>query len=247
MRKKFIAANWKMHGSQQSSIAWLQEISKEARASIELAVFPPYVYLPLCQSFSLSYGAQNCAAYPEGAYTGEVSATMLKALGCRYVIIGHSERRRFFMETNAVLLEKCKQAVLADLVPILCVGETLEARELNQTLSVVKEQLAVVAALKDNCSQFSEILIAYEPVWAIGTGKAAMPSDAEVVHAFIRSELVRIQTALAQQTRILYGGSVSPENAAAFFKMHNVDGVLVGGASLRAKDFLAIADAACNS
>lgn len=240
MRQKLIAGNWKMHGSEKSASALLKILNDNKLSNIEVAVFPPFVQLHLCRNGLIPFGAQNCAMYSDGAYTGEVSAAMLKDSGCTYVILGHSERRQYFAETNAIILAKCEQAILAGLIPILCVGETLEQRESNQTLSIVKEQLAVVAALKDNCSAFSEIVIAYEPVWAIGTGKSATPTDAETVHAFIRDELSRISETLALKTRILYGGSVKPENAKALFTMQNIDGALVGGASLNADSFLAI-------
>lgn len=245
MRQKLIAGNWKMHGSKTFASALMQAIDA-ASFPLELAVFPPFVYLPQCQSFQFSFGAQNCAAFSDGAFTGEVSAAMLKDMGCRYVIIGHSERRQLFHESNEITLDKCIQAVTAGLLPILCVGETLAQREANQTLTVVKEQLAVVGRLKDNCSQFSEIVIAYEPVWAIGTGRSASPEDAETVHTFIRDQLSQLDADLAKKTRILYGGSVKPDNARALFKMPNVDGALVGGAALVAEDFLAIARAAVN-
>ncbi|MDP1573875.1 MAG: triose-phosphate isomerase [Coxiellaceae bacterium] len=243
MRRSLVAGNWKMYGSLQSARVLLQGI-EAASLAVEIAVFPPSPYLCLCREFKTPFGGQNCAEYAEGAYTGEVSASMLKDVGCQYVIIGHSERRQFFHETNEIVQRKCEQAFVAGLTPILCVGETLEQRDSNETLSVVKEQLAVVARLKDNCSAFSEIVVAYEPVWAIGTGKTASPTDAESVHAFIREQLCEMDAALGQSTRILYGGSVKPDNAKALFAMKNIDGALVGGASLNAESFLKIAAAA---
>lgn len=243
LRQYLVAGNWKMHGTLESARALLTGLVA-FESSVDVAVFPPFLQLSVCREFALPFGGQNCAAYSDGAWTGEVSAAMLKDVGCQYVIVGHSERRQFFHETNDIILKKCEQAFLRGLVPILCVGETLQEREQHQTLAVVKEQLAVVACLKDNCSDFGEIVIAYEPVWAIGTGKSATPEDAEVVHAFIRRELAALDTMFSQKTRILYGGSVKPDNAAALFAMENIDGALVGGASLHADSFLAIIAAA---
>lgn len=240
MRKRLVAGNWKMNGTQERAEKLLMAIENYQGAT-EIAVFPPFLYLFLCMNFDTRFGGQNCCAYPDGAYTGEVSATMLKDLGCRYVIIGHSERRQLFGDTNEIVLKKCEQAFLAGLVPILCVGETLYERGQNLTLSIVQEQLAVVARLKDNCSAFGEIVIAYEPIWAIGTGKTASPDDAQTVHVFIRNQLSKIDFALGQSTCILYGGSVKPDNAKALFAMPDIDGALVGGASLDAESFLNIA------
>jgi len=241
MRQKIIAGNWKMNGSVDSSKGLLLQLSA-AQALPKLIVFPPFPYLNLCSLSHIEYGAQNCAMYADGAYTGEVSAKMLKDVGCAYVILGHSERRMYFFETNEVIQKKCEQAFLAGLKPILCVGETEPQRQAGETLRVVQEQLAVLVYLKDNCSAFSDIIVAYEPVWAIGTGKSATPEDAEQVHAFIRSELSRIDDSLGKKTSILYGGSVTPSNAAALFKMPNIDGALVGGASLEVSRFLKIAE-----
>lgn len=240
MRTRLVAGNWKMNGTQESAEKLLMLIENYNGAA-EIAVFPSFPHLFLCMNFDTPFGGQNCCAHQEGAYTGEVSAAMLKDLGCRYVIIGHSERRQFFGDTNEAVYEKCVRAFSVGLVPILCVGETLDERERELTLSVVQEQLAVVARLKDNCSAFGEIVIAYEPIWAIGTGKTASPNDAQTVHAFIRNQLSEIDGALGQSTRILYGGSVKPDNAKALFAMPDIDGGLVGGASLDAESFLNIA------
>lgn len=249
MRRSLIAGNWKMHGTQKSAEALLYLIAKHAKLlkNIELAVFPPFVHIPLCEN-SLSnstvhYGAQNCSEYFDGAYTGEISASMLKDLGCHYVIIGHSERRHGLGETNQQITQKCIAAFAAGLIPILCVGETLLQREKKLTISVVQEQLEVVSILKDNCTNFTDIVIAYEPVWAIGTGKSATPELAQEVHAAIR---VQLKTGgIAEKTRILYGGSVKPDNAKALFAMPDIDGALVGGASLDAKSFIEIGKS-CN-
>lgn len=250
MRKSLVAGNWKMHGTQHSASELLGQIIADSALlshSCEMAVFPPFVHLPLCQAqlsqTRIHYGAQTVSEHPDGAYTGEISAAMLRDLHCRYVIIGHSERRHYLNETNALIAKKCISAVNAGLVPVLCIGETLHERENALTLSVVQEQLEVVTILKDNCTAFHEIVIAYEPVWAIGTGRSASPEQAQQVHAFIRSSLKEIDSALSEQTRIVYGGSVKPDNAKALFEMEDIDGALVGGASLDAKNFITIAKA----
>jgi triosephosphate isomerase len=245
MRKPLIAGNWKMHGSLHGAEQLLRGIIENHALpqTVECAVFPPFVHIPLCQTLlsqsTVQYGAQNCSEYTDGAYTGEVSAVMLKALQCRYVIVGHSERRQYFHETNAIVEKKCSAAFEAGLIPILCVGETLSEREQSRTFSVVQEQLEVACRLKDNCTAFTDIIIAYEPVWAIGTGKSATPELAQAVHEMIRAQLKKI--GIAEKTRVLYGGSVKPDNAAALFAMPDIDGALVGGASLHADDFVAIA------
>ncbi|OGT44981.1 MAG: triose-phosphate isomerase [Gammaproteobacteria bacterium RIFCSPHIGHO2_12_FULL_38_11] len=245
MRRQLIAGNWKMHGTQKNAEVLLHEVGVGAKAvTAELAVFPPFIHLFQCKilaSSPVQFGAQNCSEYENGAYTGEISALMLKEMGCHYVIIGHSERRQIFHETNQQIYKKCIQAVNAGLVPILCVGETLAERTEARTLQVVQEQLEVVSLLKDNCATFTEIVIAYEPVWAIGTGKSATPEMAQVVHAEIRTQLQKVDPVLAQLSRVLYGGSVKPDNANALFSMPDIDGALVGGASLKAADFLGIA------
>lgn len=233
-----------MNSSLSMARALLTDV-RQAKTNMELVVFPPYVYLSLCAELlkgsACFFGAQTVSAYTDGAYTGEVSATMLKDLGCRYVIIGHSERRQYWREDDTMILAQCQRALDAQLLPILCVGETLAEREDGYTLSVIKKQLAVVKALKDNYPALQRLVLAYEPVWAIGTGKAASPQDAQIVHAFIRSELMSLDDALGQNCRILYGGSVKPENAKALFAMSDIDGALVGGASLSADSFLKMA------
>lgn len=249
MRRPFVAGNWKMHGTQKSTENLLLAILKESKTltHVELAVFPPFVHVAQCVSTlhhsDVYFGAQTVSEYPDGAYTGEVSAAMLKDLGCRYVIIGHSERRKYFHENNAQIAKKCEMAFLAGITPILCVGETLAEREQGLTLSVVQEQLEVVCVLKDNCTAFTQMVIAYEPVWAIGTGKSATPMEAQVVHAAIRAQLHDCDPHLAATTRLLYGGSVNRDNAQALFQMPDIDGALVGGASLDAKSFVEIASA----
>lgn len=246
MRRRLVAGNWKMHGTQASAQALMQVIADRANTmgDVELAVFPPFVHLSLCESIlsntDVSWGSQTVSEYPDGAYTGEISATMLRDLGCHYVIVGHSERRQLFSENLPQFVKKCEMVINAGMQPILCVGETLAEREGGLTLSVVQEQLAVVSILKDNCTAFAQIVIAYEPVWAIGTGKSASPENAQTVHAAIRQYLLKIDVALGNATRILYGGSVKPDNAKALFSMPDIDGALVGGASLDAKSFLEI-------
>lgn len=247
MRRQLIAGNWKMHGTQQSAHDLAQAIISAAQSvpDVELAVFPPFVHIASCATLlsrsNVRYGAQTVSGYLEGAFTGEISANMLKDLKCHYVIIGHSERRQIFGETNVKIAKKAIAAVNAGLIPILCVGETLVEREKELTLSVVQEQLEVVSVLKDNCTAFADIVIAYEPVWAIGTGKTATPEQAQIVHAFIRAQLSKIKATLSSETRILYGGSVKPDNAKALFEMNDIDGALVGGASLDVKSFIDIA------
>src|SRR3990167_8297700 len=246
MRRRLVAGNWKMHGTQAVAQLLMQSIADQANTVgyVELAVFPPFVHLPLCKpilsNIAVKWGAQTVSEYPDGAYTGEISAAMLADLGCHYVIVGHSERRQLFSESALQLVKKCEMIVNAGMQPILCIGETLAERESGVTLSVVQEQLAVVSILKDNCTAFTQIVIAYEPVWAIGTGKSASPEDAQAVHAAIRQYLLEIDVVFGSATRILYGGSVKPDNAKALFSMPDIDGALVGGASLDANSFLEI-------
>ncbi len=246
MRRPFVAGNWKMNGNQKSCHDLLTALSKQisSTGNVELAVFPPFVYLTECAIFLshsvIAWGAQNVSEFSQGAYTGEVSASMLKEMGCKYVIVGHSERRKLFHESNEAVAQKFLAVMQAGLLPILCVGETLEERKAEKTLEIVQEQLAVVLALKDNCTDFSNAVIAYEPVWAIGTGLSATPEQAQAVHAFIRSQIA------SDKMRILYGGSVTPDNAKALFAMPDIDGALVGGASLDANKFSEIAKL-CNN
>ncbi|OGT44188.1 MAG: triose-phosphate isomerase [Gammaproteobacteria bacterium RIFCSPHIGHO2_12_FULL_40_19] len=247
MRRPLIAGNWKMHGTQKSAENLLGAIVVEAKSvsDVEFAVFPPFVHIAQCAALlsqtDISFGAQTVSEYADGAYTGEISASMLKDLGCCYVIIGHSERRKYLHESNLEIAKKCEMAFLAGLIPILCVGETLAEREQALTLSVVQEQLEVVCVLKDNCTAFTQVVVAYEPVWAIGTGKSATPAQAQAVHAAIRAQLYDCDPRLAAATRVLYGGSVKADNASALFEMPDIDGALVGGASLDAKSFVEIA------
>lgn len=246
MRRPFVAGNWKMNGSKESTGLLLNELVQgcERVELAELAVFPPFVFLGQCEQVlmrtQISWGAQNVSNEPDGAFTGEISASMLHDFDCRYVIVGHSERRTLYDETNELVAAKFKAALDAGIRPVLCVGETEKQRDAEQTLSMVSEQLAAVLHLHDNLSAFADAVIAYEPVWAIGTGKHATPEQAQEVHAAIREQLRQRDENLADSVRILYGGSVKPDNAEALFAMPDIDGALVGGASLHAEQFLEI-------
>jgi triosephosphate isomerase len=238
-RVRLVAGNWKMHGSRASIQALLDSLSQgiPKPGEVGCAVCVPFPYLALVaerlRGTPLAWGAQNVSEHAQGAYTGEVSASMLAEFGCRYVIVGHSERRQLFGETDAQVAAKFAAARGAGMTPILCVGETLEERDAGRTEAVVARQLNAV--LQKNA--FDHAVLAYEPVWAIGTGRNATPEQAQAVHAFLRERVL-------SNTPILYGGSVKPQNAAAIFAMPDVDGGLIGGASLVAKDFLDIVKAA---
>ena len=236
-RTRLVAGNWKMNGSRESISALLDAITGGAvNGGAECAVCPPFPYLPhvaeRLRGTPIAWGAQNVSEHAQGAFTGEVSAAMLAEFGCRYVIVGHSERRQVFGETDVQVAAKYAAARKAGLTPILCVGETLAERDAGRTMDVVARQLGAVA--------FAGGIVAYEPVWAIGTGRNATPEQAQEVHAFLRARL-------PGDTPILYGGSVKPQNAAAIFAMPDVDGGLIGGASLVAADFLAILRAAAGA
>ena len=242
MRTRLVAGNWKMHGSRAANSALLEAILAGTRAGTgaECAVCVPFPYLAQVaerlSGTSVAWGAQNVSEHPHGAYTGEVSAPMLAEFGCRYVIVGHSERRQIYGETDTVVAAKFAAVQANGMRPILCVGETLEEREAGRTEQVIARQLDAVFA-KAGIQQFAEAVVAYEPVWAIGTGRTASPQQAQDVHAFLRARVL-------PETRILYGGSVKAANAAAIFAMPDVDGGLIGGASLVAEDFVAIVRAA---
>lgn len=246
MRRPLIAGNWKMNGSFASIATLTTEIAAKSNqlSNIDLAVFPPFVYLPkvteLLADSNVKVGAQTVSEFDEGAYTGEVAASMLKELSCRYVLLGHSERRHIFAESDEAIMAKYQKALSVGLTPILCVGETLEQRDSAQTLPVVQRQLAAALKLTDNSPSLADVIIAYEPVWAIGTGKTATPEQAEEVHAFIRGALNDVSPELADRTRLLYGGSMKPENAEQLLAMPNIDGGLIGGASLSAEKFIEI-------
>lgn len=249
MRRKLVAGNWKMHGSLPMVKDLLHQLAAVAgdENSAEMAVFPPFPYLARTQKMlresHVNWGAQTLHPAPKGAFTGEVSAAMLLDFGCRYVLVGHSERRTLFGESNADVADRFDAALEAGLEPVLCVGETLEQREQGETESVILEQIEVVLS-KSGIDSFASATIAYEPVWAIGTGKTATPEQAQEIHAFIRGKLSGHDDMIGGQIRILYGGSVNPSNAADLFARKDIDGGLIGGASLKAEDFLAIYAAA---
>ncbi len=244
-RQPLVAGNWKMNGNQ----ALLGEIAGALsgyQGDAETVVCPPFPYLAAAQAAlpaGVQVGAQNLSDQDEGAFTGEVAGSMLAEVGCRYVIIGHSERRALYGEDDALVAAKFARAQAAGLVPILCVGETLEEREAGKTESVVCGQLlAVVEAV--GIAAFADAVVAYEPVWAIGTGKTASPEQAQEVHATLRQTLAGKSPEIASSLRLLYGGSVKADNAALLFSQSDIDGGLIGGASLTADSFLAICQAA---
>ncbi|MNK15444.1 Triosephosphate isomerase [compost metagenome] len=248
MRRKLVAGNWKMNGSLAANTLLLTEIkSGLGNATSDVAVCVPSPYFAQCQGLlsgaAIALGAQDVSSHEAGAYTGEVSTSMLQEFDCRYVIVGHSERRAYFAETNELIAQKTVRALNAGLTPIVCVGETLSQREAGQTDSVVAEQLNVVLA-SIAASDLAKIVVAYEPVWAIGTGKTATPAMAQEVHAMLRKQLQAKNAEAATQVRILYGGSMKPENAKELLAMSDIDGGLIGGAALKAADFLAIVHAA---
>ncbi|MEM8732759.1 MAG: triose-phosphate isomerase [Planctomycetota bacterium] len=250
MRKYLIAGNWKMNLLRDSSVGLVHELGDQlaANANVEVAVCPPNVYLhdvgAALRGSDVGLGAQNMHPADSGAFTGEVSGSMLTDLGCAYVILGHSERRQLFGETDASVNEKVGVALNHNLTPIVCVGETLEQRESGVTASVISEQIRGSLAGLD-ATAGAKIVVAYEPVWAIGTGKTASPEQAEEVHAQIRELLSELfGTEVADTIRIQYGGSVKPDNAKELLGQPNIDGALVGGASLKADSFAAIVAAA---
>lgn len=243
-RTKFVAGNWKMHGSLSANLSLLTAVRKGVAAvKAQVAVCVPYPYLAQAQSVlagsNVAWGAQDVSEHGQGAYTGEVSGAMLNDFACRYVIIGHSERRSFYGDTDAVVAAKYAAALKSGLTPILCVGETLAEREANITAQVVTRQLeAVIAA--SGVESLARAVVAYEPVWAIGTGKTATPAQAQEVHALIRARVAAGNPAVAAGLQILYGGSVKPGNAKELFGQADIDGGLIGGASLVAEDFIGI-------
>lgn len=248
MRRKFVAGNWKMHGNLVDNDALLTGILAgigDVRA--EVAVCVPFPYLAQTKAklagTKIAWGAQNLSQHAKGAYTGEVSALMLNDFECKYVIVGHSERRALYGESDAIVAEKYAAAQTAGLVPILCVGETLDEREAGITEQVVGRQLDAILS-KSGVISLANAVIAYEPVWAIGTGKTATPEQAQAVHAFIRAKIRTLDAEVAEHLVILYGGSVKATNAAELFAQPDIDGGLIGGASLNAEEFLAICRAA---
>jgi triosephosphate isomerase len=245
MRKILVAGNWKMHGSKAMVRTLLEGLvaGSSAQGKAELAVFPSFPYLSLTESIlsgsHIHWGGQTLNPNAQGAHTGETSGSMLIDMGCRYVLVGHSERRAIYAESDEDVALRFKAALDAGLEPILCVGESLEEREQGQTEAVVERQLdAVIDSV--GIDAFNRAIIAYEPVWAIGTGLTATPQQAQSVHAFIRDKITSLNVIIGGQLRILYGGSVKGSNAAELFAQSDIDGGLVGGASLTAEDFLAI-------
>ncbi|MES2858962.1 MAG: triose-phosphate isomerase [Pseudomonadota bacterium] len=248
MRKTIVAGNWKLHGDRAFARALSDAISAvPARAGVERVILPPLPYLTdliaRCEDCGLSFGAQDVSANEQGAYTGEVSASMLKDVGARYGLVGHSERRQHHRESNETVAAKFIAAKKAGLVPILCVGESQHEHDAGQAEWRIEQQLQAVFDAAGP-QAFAGAVIAYEPVWAIGTGRTATPAQAQAMHAFIRGEVAARDATIAGSLPILYGGSVKPDNAASLFSQADVDGGLIGGASLVAADFLAIAAAA---
>ncbi|MDP3126313.1 MAG: triose-phosphate isomerase [Thiobacillus sp.] len=246
MRKKLVAGNWKMQGSLAENAALLEAL-KPALAGIEAVVCVPFPYLAQAQAVlggsSIAWGAQNLSEQTKGAFTGEVSASMLVDFGCRYVIVGHSERRSLYGESDELVASKYVVAQAAGLTPILCVGESLDERESGVTEAVVARQLDAVIKVA-GVESLAQAVVAYEPVWAIGTGKTASPEQAQAVHAFIRGKIATLNSKVADQLVIQYGGSVKAANAAELMAQPDIDGGLIGGASLVADEFVAICRAA---
>lgn len=245
MRQTLVAGNWKMNGSLDANQQLLNAVKAgvEAGVNAKVVVCPPTVYIAqaaeMLTGSDISWGGQNLSPEKSGAFTGEISADMLLDLNCQYVIVGHSERRALYGETDDIVADKYAAAQAAGLIPILCVGELLEERESGDTEAVVARQLDAVLA-KSGVAALGAGIVAYEPVWAIGTGKTASPQQAQDVHAFIRGRVSEKDAVVAEKLQILYGGSVKPDNADELFAMPDIDGGLIGGASLEAEGFLAI-------
>lgn len=247
MRKKVVAGNWKMFKDKNETIELISHLKEKLlkfNSDVEVAICPPFTSLETAKEMIkgsiIKLGAQNMYYEEEGAFTGEVSAKMLKSFGVEYVILGHSERRTIFKENDSIINKKILKAIESDLIPIFCIGETLAEREENKTFEIVERQLIEGLNGVTN-AQIEKVIIAYEPVWAIGTGKTATPSQAEEVHKFIREKLSTLfNNQLADRITILYGGSVKPENAKELFNQPNIDGGLIGGACLKADSFASI-------
>jgi len=249
MRQSLVIGNWKMHGSLLENEQLLGQLLTASRqiTRVSIAVCPPFIYLDRVgqqlKASAVALGAQNVCAESLGAFTGEVSASMLADNGVNYVLVGHSERRELYGETDAVVAKKFERVRSEGLIPVLCVGENLSQREAGDTLTVVSQQLkAVIDSV--GIQQFDRAVVAYEPIWAIGTGKTASPEQAQEVHAYIRQVLAQYDQPVAEKIQLLYGGSVKADNAASLFEKIDIDGALVGGASLKADDFIAICKAA---
>lgn len=250
MRKKIVAGNWKMNQDYASGISLFSEIVnmvRDEKKGDQIAIIcPPYIHLNSLAKLGgdvVKIGAQNCHQNDSGAYTGEISAGMIKSVGCEYVIIGHSERRQYFAESNELLAEKTVKVLANGLSPIFCIGETLDERNNGTYFDVLKTQLEE-GVFGLNADDFAKVVIAYEPVWAIGTGLTATSDQAQEVHAYIREEIAaKYSSAVADNTTILYGGSCNPKNAAELFAQADIDGGLIGGASLKSRDFVDIVKA----
>jgi triosephosphate isomerase len=251
MRRPMVAGNWKMHGSRAANEALLAELEMSLKPEwpVDIVVFPPYVYLTdaarMLQDGRIAVGAQDVCAESGGAFTGQVSASMLRDVGCTHVIVGHSERRRWYHEDDALVARKFAAVLGAGMTPVLCVGESLEEREAKHTEAVIARQLDAVIT-GHGMGGFAKAILAYEPVWAIGTGRTASPEQAQAVHAFLRDRIHSQDAKMSRHLRILYGGSVKAGNAAELFSMPDVDGGLIGGASLSADEFGQICAAAAS-
>lgn len=248
MRRKLIAGNWKMNGGKAANASLLAALRQDiGQTNCDVGICAPAPYLAQCQQLlsdsGIMWGAQDLSVHDAGAYTGEIAASMLRDFDCKLVIVGHSERRTYHAENDALVAEKTRQALKFGLVPIVCVGETLAEREAGKTNEIVCRQIDAVLGANDK-QTLSEMVVAYEPVWAIGTGRTATPDMAQEVHAMLRVRMKEKLGQGAEQVRILYGGSMKPENAAELLAMPDIDGGLIGGASLKAADFLAIIRAA---
>jgi len=246
-RRKLVVGNWKMHGNRAANAQLLAGLKEAGPWNADVAVCVPFLYIAetalALTGASIAYGSQDVSAHEQGAYTGEVSSAMLADVGCRYAIVGHSERRAYHAESDELVADKAKAALAHGVTPIVCVGETRAEREAGQTEAVVKRQLAAVIHTLGHCC--GEMVVAYEPVWAIGTGLTATPAEAQAVHAVLRAQL-HAATDKSDAMRILYGGSVKADNAAELFAQADIDGGLIGGASLKVADFAAICRAAAH-
>ena len=249
MRQKLVAGNWKMHGNLADNQALLSSLRAQLAGlrNVSCVVFAPAPYLAQVQQIlaesNIAWGAQNVSEYGKGAYTGEIATSMLSDLGCQYVLLGHSERRAMYGETDEIVAAKFVAALSAGLTPVLCVGETLGEREAGQAETVIARQLDAVIT-RAGVAGLAKSVVAYEPVWAIGTGKTASPEQAQAIHAFIRQKIAYLDAGVAQDLVILYGGSVKAANAVELFGQPDIDGGLIGGASLVADEFVAICNAA---
>lgn len=249
MRKSLVVGNWKMNGLRATNRPLLESVREgvEAGIALEVAICPPFVYLAdvasVLQGSPVGWGAQNLSPYDAGAYTGEIAPSMLADLGCQFVIVGHSERRTLYGETDAIVAEKFVAAQRVDLTPIVCIGESLKEHEEGMAKQVVKRQLNAILQ-RAGVSALNKAVIAYEPIWAIGTGRTATPEQAQEIHSFIRAHIAAQDPRVAEERLILYGGSIKGSNAAQLLAMPDIDGGLIGGASLKAEEFLTICRAA---